>query len=112
MLAPYLVLRRFAPNQSVRLSFARSGALRAPEHGLYRLYTALFYGHLYIIWCRYIEIHVLCQENKYSKEYITGSEFFMKLPDQVSEVIRKKHYSIRTEQTSIDWIKRPVFDCH
>ena len=32
----------------------------------------------------------------------------MKLLDQVREVIRKKHYSIRTEQAYIDWIKRYI----
>ena len=30
----------------------------------------------------------------------------MKLLDQVRHVIRKKHYSYRTEQSYIDWIKR------
>ena len=30
----------------------------------------------------------------------------MKLLDQVRHVIRKKHYSIRTEQAYTDWIKR------
>ena len=30
----------------------------------------------------------------------------MKLLDQVREVIRKKHYSIRTEQAYVDWIRR------
>jgi integron integrase len=29
-----------------------------------------------------------------------------KLPDQVREAIRLKHYSIRTEQAYVDWIKR------
>ena len=29
-----------------------------------------------------------------------------KLLDQVRDVIRRKHYSIRTEQAYIDWIKR------
>ena len=33
----------------------------------------------------------------------------MKLLDQVADVIRKKHYSIRTEQSYIDWIKRFIF---
>ena len=32
-----------------------------------------------------------------------------KLLDQVREVIRLKHYSIRTEQTYVDWIKRYIF---
>src|SRR3989304_3366115 len=32
----------------------------------------------------------------------------MKLLDQVREVIRKKHYSIRTEQAYVDWIKRYI----
>lgn len=32
-----------------------------------------------------------------------------RLLDQVREVIRLKHYSIRTEQTYIDWIKRYIF---
>ena len=31
-----------------------------------------------------------------------------KLLDQVRNVIRRKHYSIRTEQAYIDWIKRFV----
>ncbi len=30
----------------------------------------------------------------------------MKLLDQVVDVIRKRHYSIRTEQAYTDWIKR------
>jgi plasmid stabilization system protein ParE len=29
-----------------------------------------------------------------------------KLLDQVRDVIRRKHYSIRTERAYIDWIKR------
>jgi site-specific recombinase XerD len=29
-----------------------------------------------------------------------------KLLDQVRDIIRRRHYSIRTEQTYIDWIKR------
>ena len=33
-----------------------------------------------------------------------------KLLDQVREKIRLKHYSIRTEQAYVDWIKR--FICH
>lgn len=32
-----------------------------------------------------------------------------RLLDQVREVVRLKHYSIRTEQTYIDWIKRYIF---
>ena len=32
-----------------------------------------------------------------------------KLLDQVREIIRLKHYSIRTEQTYVDWIKRYIF---
>ncbi len=32
----------------------------------------------------------------------------VKLLDQVREVIRLKHYSLRTEQTYLDWIKRFV----
>ena len=32
----------------------------------------------------------------------------MKLMDQVREVIRKKHYSIRTEKSYTDWIKRYI----
>jgi len=31
-----------------------------------------------------------------------------KLLDQVREVIRVKHYSIRTEQAYIDWIRRYI----
>jgi len=30
----------------------------------------------------------------------------MKLLDQVRDVIRKRHYSIRTEQAYVDWIRR------
>src|SRR6267378_1727851 len=33
----------------------------------------------------------------------------LKLLDQVSEVMRFKHYSIRTEATYRDWIKRFIF---
>ena len=33
----------------------------------------------------------------------------MKLLDQVADVIRKKHYSIRTEQAYREWIKRFIF---
>jgi hypothetical protein len=29
-----------------------------------------------------------------------------RLLDQVREVLRRKHYSIRTERTYVDWIKR------
>ena len=29
-----------------------------------------------------------------------------KLPDQVRDVIRRKHYSFRTEQKYLDWIRR------
>ncbi|KHE91569.1 MAG: site-specific tyrosine recombinase, partial [Candidatus Scalindua brodae] len=32
----------------------------------------------------------------------------MKLLDQVRDVIRKKHYSIRTEQAYVDWAKRYI----
>ena len=32
-----------------------------------------------------------------------------RLLDQVRNVIRLKHYSIRTEQSYIDWIKRYIF---
>ena len=32
----------------------------------------------------------------------------MELLDQVREVIRKKHYSIRTEQAYVDWIRRYI----
>src|ERR1019366_8011346 len=32
----------------------------------------------------------------------------LKLLDQVSEVMRLKHYSIRTEQTYSDWVRRYV----
>ena len=32
-----------------------------------------------------------------------------KLLDQVRDVIRRKHFSIRTEQTYIEWIKRYIF---
>jgi integron integrase len=33
----------------------------------------------------------------------------MRLLDQVRETIRRKHYSLRTEATYIDWIKRYIF---
>ncbi|MFH1079413.1 MAG: phage integrase N-terminal SAM-like domain-containing protein [Pseudomonadota bacterium] len=33
----------------------------------------------------------------------------MKLMDQVRDVLRKRHYSIRTEQAYLDWIKRYIF---
>jgi integron integrase len=33
----------------------------------------------------------------------------MRLLDQVREVIRKKHYSIRTEQAYLQWIRRFIF---
>ncbi len=33
----------------------------------------------------------------------------LKLLDQVGEVMRFKHYSIRTEQTYREWIKRFIF---
>ena len=32
-----------------------------------------------------------------------------KLLDQVRDKLRVKHYSIRTEQTYLDWIKRYIF---
>ncbi len=32
----------------------------------------------------------------------------MKLLDQVREVIRKRHYSIRTEDAYVNWIKRYI----
>ena len=32
-----------------------------------------------------------------------------KLLDQVRDVIRRKHFSIRTEQTYVEWIKRYIF---
>jgi hypothetical protein len=32
-----------------------------------------------------------------------------KLLDQVSEVIRMKHYSLLTEQIYVNWIKRYIF---
>ena len=31
-----------------------------------------------------------------------------KLLDQVRDVIRRKHFSIRTEQTYVEWIKRHI----
>ncbi len=37
---------------------------------------------------------------------ITMKELKMRLLDQVRHVIRKKHYSIRTEQAYTNWIKR------
>ena len=33
----------------------------------------------------------------------------MKLLDQVRDVLRKRHYSIRTEHVYVDWIKRYIF---
>jgi integrase len=35
-----------------------------------------------------------------------------KLLDQVREVLRMKHYSMRTEQAYLDWIKRYIFFHH
>ncbi len=35
-----------------------------------------------------------------------------KLLDQVRNVIRRKHYSIRTEQTYTDWIRRYILFHH
>jgi hypothetical protein len=35
-----------------------------------------------------------------------------KLLDQVRDVIRRKHYSIRTEQAYCDWIKRFILFHH
>ena len=35
-----------------------------------------------------------------------------KLLDQVRETIRRKHYSIRTEEAYVDWIKRYIFFHH
>ena len=32
-----------------------------------------------------------------------------KLLDRVRDAIRRKHYSIRTEEASINWIKRYIF---
>jgi hypothetical protein len=32
-----------------------------------------------------------------------------RLLDQVRDTIRRKHYSLRTEATYIDWIKRYIF---
>jgi hypothetical protein len=32
-----------------------------------------------------------------------------KLLDQVREVLRMKHYSLRTEQAYVNWIKRYIF---
>jgi len=32
----------------------------------------------------------------------------MKLLDQVRDVIRKKHYSIRTEQAYVNWIRQYI----
>jgi hypothetical protein len=33
----------------------------------------------------------------------------MKLIDHLINVIRKKHYSIRTEEAYVQWIKRPIY---
>src|SRR5438128_12562769 len=35
-----------------------------------------------------------------------------KLLDQVRDTIRRKHYSIRTEQSYIDWIRRVILSHH
>jgi hypothetical protein len=35
-----------------------------------------------------------------------------KLLHQVRETIRRKHYSLRTEATYVDWIKRYIFFHH
>ena len=32
-----------------------------------------------------------------------------KLLDEVQEVLRRRHYSIRTEHTYVDWIKRFIY---
>jgi hypothetical protein len=32
----------------------------------------------------------------------------LKQPDQLREVMRLKHYSIRTERTNADWVRRYV----
>ena len=41
----------------------------AAQHGLYRLYAVLFYGYLYISYCKHIEIRILCQGIKIYKEF-------------------------------------------
>jgi len=54
----------------------------------------------------YIIINIPSQMNKLSKIFKVSSIYYMRLLVQVSDVIRKKHYSIRTEQAYIEWIKR------
>ncbi len=34
-----------------------------------------------------------------------------KLLDQVRDVIRRKHFSIRTEQSYVDWIRSGIREC-
>ncbi len=45
-------------------------------------------------------VQLLCQ-HKYNIE-IETKDLYMKLFDEVRDVIRKKHYSIRTEQAYVD----------
>jgi len=56
----------------------------------------------------YIIINISSQMNKLSKIFKVSSIYYMSLLDQVNDVIRKKHYSIRTEQACVEWIKRFV----
>ena len=51
----------------------------------------------------------LNQNGETTEQYGSGAGQ-IKLLDQVRDRIRTKHYSIRTEQTYIDWIKRS-FPC-
>jgi len=40
--------------------------------------------------------------------YYCKTKFILKLLDQVRNVIRKKHYSIRTEQAYVNWIRQYI----
>jgi len=42
------------------------------------------------------------------KNKLLKVSYSMELQDQVREVIRKKHYSIRTKQAYVDWTRRSL----
>jgi len=54
----------------------------------------------------FIEDKILAPPNSPDKSTTTKPP---KLLDQVRDKLRVKHYSIRTEQTYLDWIKRYIF---
>ena len=56
-----------------------------------------FYFTYYVFFCQYLKIIFIVNDK---------AELKMRLLDQVRHVIRKKHYSICTEQAYTDWIKR------